>query len=148
MAIRIDFQFIKSGRWCNVHYPESPVIVKPPKVVPVIESGTEIYHTIEIIKSLLHTSNDFLDNPIRIINQIENLNLTKGKKSHYYRSLYLYMKKSFPNFRLKDLYKKYYEGRRLQYSLKDQHLIDRYRNSEDNASKLYKDKFFEYSRYY
>ena len=148
----IDFQFCKSGPWCtSVNYPENPCIVKPSKVVPIIESPMEIYHTIEVIKSLLPDSKDFLDNPILIINRIEKLKLTNAKKAHYYRYLYLYTKKTVPNFSLKKLYKKYYEGyclTGLGYTWPERYCISNCKNSEINISHLYKDKFFEYSRYY
>jgi hypothetical protein len=148
----IDFQFSKSGPWCtNVNYPENPCIVKPSKLVPIIDSPIDIYQTIEVIKSLLPDSKDFLDNPILIINRIEKLNLTNAKKAHYYRYLYLYTKSTVPMFTMKKLYTKYYDGyclNGLGYTWKERERINKCQFSDLFISDLYKDAFFEYSRYY
>lgn len=148
----IEFQFSKCGPWCSaLNFPGNPTIVKPAQIVPIIESPLEVSQTITVIKSLLPDSKEFLDNPILIINKMEKLNLTNAKKAHYYRYLYIHMRKNFHSFRLTDLYTKYYEGwclTGLGYTWKERELIRNCKDSEIHVSQLYMDAFFKYARYY
>lgn len=148
----VDFQFAKCGPWqpC-INFPHNPMIIKPSQVVPIIESPLEINQTINVIKQLIPQYGDFLDNPILIINKLEKLKLTNAKKAHYYRYLYLYAKKNYTKFTLSVLYERYYKDYclvGLGYTWKEKELIDKAKDSNMLISELYKNIFFEYSRYY
>jgi hypothetical protein len=148
----VDFQFSKSGPWIPcINFPHNPIITKPLETIPIIESPLEINQTINVIKQLIPEYNEFLDNPILIINKLEKIKLTNAKRAHHYRYLYLYAKKNYSKFTLKDLYKRYYHDYclvGLGYSWKEKELINKAKDSDILVSELYKNIFFEYSRYY
>lgn len=168
-----DFQFRNCGK-LNPYAldPFSPIIGhhKYIKESPLLESPLDITHSVvSILQKEVPNYIDYMDNPILISRELDKKQVPAKKRAQIYKALYTILSRNaYPRkdmyaqhnkmnltkmteMTIHDMYEKYYAGMGpswfIGYTTSEKQIISRSKNNYLPVSELYKNLFYQHSRY-
>jgi hypothetical protein len=135
-----------------------------------LESPLDITHSIiAILQKEIPNYVDYMDNPIIISRELDKKQVTPKKRAQIFKALYTIVSRSaYPRkemyaqhtkmnlnkiaqMTIHDMYEKYYAGMGpswfTEYTTAEKQIISRAKNNLSPVSDLYKNLFYQYSRY-